>query len=85
MVRGQYLCDAQGEYPLARDGSLILSRVQCSQVQGRCAFTLCALHRLNRRGPGTWYPDRILRPLPAGDSHPPRTGASARSDLSGLY
>ena len=60
LMRGSYECDDEFEYLLAPDGSFVLDRVQCGHDGGRCAETLCALHRHNRRGPATWYPSKIL-------------------------
>ena len=80
-VRGWYACDDSGRYRLAADGSFNLELVRCDQDGGRCAETLCALHRYNRRGPGTWYPSHV-RAMPAGQQTPRRarrlapTGAS---------
>lgn len=58
-VRGWYACDEAGRYRLAADGSFNLELVRCDQDGGRCAETLCALHRYNRRGPGSWYPSHV--------------------------
>ena len=60
LVGGQYECDASGQYAMAPDGSFALPRVQCGHRGGRCMQTLCALHRYNRRGAGTWFPSKIL-------------------------
>jgi len=59
IVKASYPCGADGQYLLAADGTVDLELIRCSQDGGRCAETLCALHRFNRRGAGTWYPDRI--------------------------
>ncbi|MBS3733452.1 MAG: hypothetical protein KGY99_00805 [Phycisphaerae bacterium] len=71
-VRGTYPCDARGRYaPLGADGDFLLDYVQCDHDNGRCMQTLCALHRYNRRGPGTWYPDHVRaarEPAPRGRS-----------------
>lgn len=73
-VRGRYECNADGTYPLGPDGSYILNRVRCNQYEGRCAQTLCALHRYNNRGPGSWYPEIILTlPEKNPTSPPPKT------------
>jgi len=58
-VRGTYPCDPSGHYKVRGDGALDLALVTCGQDGGRCTQTLCALHRYNRRGPGTWYPDSV--------------------------
>lgn len=59
IVRALYPCGDDGRYLRRSDGTFDLELVWCSQDHGRCAETLCALHRYNRRGAGTWYPDRI--------------------------
>lgn len=58
-VRGTYLCDAAGQYLLTAQGTLALEMTRCGQAEGRCAQTLCALHRYNRRGPNTWFPEIV--------------------------
>jgi len=58
-VRGTYPCGPNGRYKVGPDGAFNLDLVACGQDGGRCAETLCALHRYNRRGPGTWYPDSV--------------------------
>jgi hypothetical protein len=60
LVRGWAECDETGLPRRADDGDLLLGAVRCNQHNGRCAQTLCALHRYNRRGRGTWYPDRVF-------------------------
>jgi hypothetical protein len=42
------------------NGAFDLNRIECSQDEGRCSETLCALHRYNQRGQGTWYPDTLM-------------------------
>ena len=59
IVKALYPCRSDGRYLSRADGSFDLELVQCSQDDGRCAETLCALHRFNHRGTGTWYPDQI--------------------------
>ena len=59
-VRGTYECDEAGRYRLGLGGKFLLEYTQCSQDGGRCMQTLCALHRFNRRGPGSWYPVLIV-------------------------
>ncbi|MGC9453630.1 MAG: hypothetical protein ACP5HU_02090 [Phycisphaerae bacterium] len=71
VVRGSCAADASGDCPLTRDGSFPLSAITCNQDNGRCAETLCALHRYNRRGPGTWYPDRVWA-MPKASKDSPR-------------
>jgi hypothetical protein len=80
VVRGRCAADESGRCRRGADGSFPLSAVTCGQDGGRCGETLCALHRYNRRGPGTWYPDRVwaLRTPPAGRNRdqPRPTGGS---------
>jgi hypothetical protein len=64
-VRGEYEIDAAGEYVLGPDGSFLLGRTRCGHNAGRCTQTLCVLHRHCRRGPTSWFPERI-RPYPEG-------------------
>jgi len=59
VIKASYPCGPDGRYLCRGDGTFDLELVQCSQDDGRCAETLCALHRFNRRGAGTWYPDQI--------------------------
>ena len=59
VIKASYPCGPDGRYLRRAYGTFDLELVRCSQDEGRCAETLCALHRFNRRGPGTWYPDRI--------------------------
>ena len=56
VVRGTYECDERGSYLLGPGGTFVLHRARCGQYGGRCMQTLCALHRYNRRGIGSWYP-----------------------------
>ena len=66
LVRGWYACGPDGQYRPRPDGTFDLGRARCDEMHGRCMATLCALHRFNRAGPGTWYPERILAlPAPA--------------------
>jgi len=60
MVRGTYACGPDGRFLLSADGSFAVARVRCAHDGGRCAQTLCVLHRYNRRGGSSWYPSRIL-------------------------
>jgi len=60
LVRGWGLCDETGQYLRAPDGTFMLQHARCDQQGGKCMQTLCALHRYNRGGPGTWYPARVL-------------------------
>lgn len=82
LVRGAYACDESGSYLLGREGKFMLSLVRCTQDGGRCMATLCALHRYNRGGSGTWFPGHILaapkrrRPArPPGRPPAPATGS----------
>jgi len=65
LVRGEYACGPDGKYLLGPGGEFVLGRVRCGHNGGRCMATLCALHRYNRRGPGTWYPGRVAAASPA--------------------
>jgi hypothetical protein len=60
LVRGSYRADPRGRFVRGRDGGFVLQYLSCSQLNGRCAQTLCALHRHNRRGPHSWVPERIF-------------------------
>ncbi len=80
VVRGSYLPGPDGRFFYAADGGFLLQQVRCNQCNGRCAQTLCALHRYNRRGPSTWYPDRIYA-LP--EPKRPRSGSKQRPTSSG--
>ena len=60
VVRGSYACGDDGKYLLGSDGEFLMNHARCEQMGGRCAQTLCAFHRFNRRGPATWYPDRLF-------------------------
>lgn len=57
---GSYPCDANGRYLLSRGGTFDPRRARCGQLGGHCHEMLCALHRYNRKGPGTWYPTDVL-------------------------
>ncbi|MDP6546010.1 MAG: hypothetical protein QGH60_18675 [Phycisphaerae bacterium] len=59
IIQALYPCRGDGRYLCRADGTFDLELVECGQDHGRCAETLCALHRFNRRGAGTWYPDQI--------------------------
>jgi len=59
-ARGSYECDGAGQYRLGPEGQFLLKYAACEQDGGKCAQTLCVLHRYNRRGPASWYPERIL-------------------------
>jgi len=75
MVRGSYACDEGGRYLLGPGGSFLLERVRCGHHGGRCVQTLCVLHRHNRGGPGSWYPDKVLADRHGTDKpRPPRPG-----------
>ena len=82
VVKGLYPCDANGRYIMMPDGSFNLALIECSQDDGRCAETLCALHRFNRRGLGTWYPDTLMgvRENKQNREHRPARSAMERND-----
>ena len=86
LVRGSYACDDRGSYLLGPDGKFILKLVRCSQDGGRCMATLCALHRYNLGGNGTWFPGHILaaprRRKSAGAPRRPRAPAMSVSSAS---
>jgi hypothetical protein len=65
LVLGSYERDEKGAYRLGPGGEFLLERARCGHRGGRCSQTLCALHRLNQRGPGSWYPTGIWA-APAG-------------------
>ena len=71
-VRGTYILDGDRSCPLTGGGEYMLRRVRCSQYAGRCMQTLCALHRYNRRGKGSWYPEIILALPDRGPKRPSR-------------
>ncbi len=75
-VRGTYVGDTDGNCAPGPGGKYMLKRVRCSHNGGRCMQTLCALHRYNRGGNGSWYPEIILT-LPDRKPPPP-------SDKSGM-
>ena len=58
-VRGEYLCDSPGAAGLSDGGTIALQHVRCGQEGGRCSQTLCVLHRYNRKGAGSWYPESV--------------------------
>jgi len=70
-VRGWYEADEAGAFRFAPDGQYLLDYARCTQDGGRCMQTLCVLHRYNRRGPESWYPERILA-MPPRRRRPPR-------------
>ena len=73
LVRGTYACDEGGRYLLGGDGSFLLERVRCDHHEGRCMQSLCALHRHNRSGPSSWYPEKIVADRHGQDKpRPPR-------------
>ena len=60
MVPGTYDCDEDGSYRLAPDGKFAVERAHCGHLGGRCAQTLCVLHRFSRQGERSWYPHHIM-------------------------
>jgi len=60
LVRGTYDSGPDGRFLLDPDGSFLVERTQCAHNGGRCAQTLCVLHRYNRRGDSSWFPSRII-------------------------
>ena len=73
-VRGEYECDESGGYALSADGEFMLSRARCGHHGGRCMQTLCVLHRHNRLGKRSWYPECILA---LADAQPKSTTSAA--------
>ena len=67
-VAGSYECDESGKPRIGESGQLTWVHTRCGQDGGRCMQTLCALHRYNRRGQGSWFPDRIVIPSPTPGS-----------------
>ena len=84
LVTGSYACDGQGNYLLAPDGTFLLHHVRCDHHGGRCMQTLCVLHRYNKRGSGSWYPDRILAAPETPTSAPRPSAAAKRPPTGGL-
>lgn len=82
VVQALYPCGPDGRYLCRPDGSFDLELVECSQDEGRCAETLCALHRYNRRGSGTWFPDQI-RAMAEKKQSSDRPGAAGDTDRAG--
>jgi hypothetical protein len=74
LVRGTYEPDQRGRFLYAADGGFLLNMVRCGQMEGRCIQTLCALHRYNRGGPGSWYPPHIYAMAQRSKPAPGRTG-----------
>jgi hypothetical protein len=77
LVRGTYACDRHGRFLRGRDGGFLLRFLRCSQLNGRCAQTLCALHRHNRRGPHSWVPNQIFCMPESGSRSDRRVKAEA--------
>ena len=84
IVRGSYLPGPGGRFVHAADGGFLLNFVRCGQDGGRCAQTLCALHRYNRRGPGTWFPDRVFALPERSAAKPQSSPPSSPAASSGL-
>ena len=76
-VRGWYEADPHGRFRYTPDGGYLLDYVRCGHDGGRCMQTLCALHRFNRRGPLTWFPERVLA---MRDPAPPRCPSEPSPD-----
>ena len=67
-VPGTYEYSEDSSGRAGHDGKHVLDRVRCSQHDRRCMQTLCVLHRYNKRGPGSWYPEVILTSPPTNPS-----------------
>ena len=68
LVPGTYECDEKGGYLCGPEGTFLVQQTHCGHLNGRCAQTLCVLHRYNRRGAGSWHPWRIMAPQPRGSA-----------------
>jgi len=82
LVAGTYACDGQGAYLLGPDGTFLLRHVRCGHRGGQCMQTLCVLHRYNKRGTGSWYPEQILA-APEAQTHVRRPEAPAKNPPAG--
>ena len=60
MVPGRYDCNETGQYLLGAASEFLLAHTHCGQYGGRCMQTLCVLHRYNRRGSKSWFPEKIV-------------------------
>ena len=81
LVRGTCECGEGGQYVRGPDGQFLLRHVRCEHRGGRCMQTLCALHRYNRRGVGSWYPTGIFAmPERRPSSRPARAGGNGHND-----
>ena len=80
-VRGTYECDETGKYLRTADGNFSLEQTKCGHCGGRCAQTLCVLHRHNRLSDRSWHPYSVLpvqkENVPAKTA-PPRTTAAKK-------
>ena len=84
LVRGTCACDERGRYRMTESGQFLLEAVGCDHDDGRCAQTLCALHRFNRRGGGSWYPTGVWA-MPQRPMAALRCGAPVPADGGGWY
>ena len=83
-VRGDYPCDEEGRHLTGSSGAFDLRLVRCGQRGGRCAQSLCVLHRHNRGGRGSWFPETLVVPseAPRRGRPGPRRPAGAGEDGS---
>ena len=77
MVKGSYEVDAQGRYRLGAGGEFLLRRARCGLAGGRCTQTLCVLHKFNRGGAGSWYPEQLV------PAQPPSTDGRRKTSRTG--
>jgi len=80
-VRGWYEAGPDGAFRYTPGGEYVLDDVRCTHDGGRCMQTLCVLHRYNRRGPESWYPERILA-MPDGPPRSPPQQGDKDADLA---
>ena len=86
LVPGTYECGPDGQYLLSPEGSFLVERARCGHRGGRCAQTLCVLHRLNRGGKGSWHPSRLVAPPRRSKRRrgPPASGKTSSEAPGGL-
>jgi len=80
-VRGWYEAGPDGAFRFGPGETYLLESVRCSQDGGRCMQTLCVLHRYNRRGPESWYPEKVLampEPKHRASGHGPASQSTRR-------
>jgi len=85
IVHGSYDCDEQGNYLLGPGGEFILAHATCGHRGGKCAQTLCALHRHNRAGQGSWFPSGIWAMRQGRAAPPPAPPTEPHVGQGGWY